>query len=166
MTLTLLVNDSTDAVRKTAAELIRAQLEAIGIHVELVAASFALGDDESDYIAKLKSGDFDLALVGFNIGGDCSLSSYLTAAGARNYGRYSNAAMEQLVANMNTAESEKDYRAAAAELQMAFVGELPFIMLYFRLNSVLYNMDIMGVADMREPDVMRNVASWYMANVE
>ncbi|HWQ59116.1 MAG TPA: peptide ABC transporter substrate-binding protein [Clostridia bacterium] len=166
MTLTLLVNDSTDAVRKTAAEQIKAQLEAIGIHVELVTAAYALGNEESEYIQKLRSGAFDLALAGFNLGFDCSLAPYLSGSGARNYGGYSNAGIEQLVANLNTAATEGDYIAAASALQMAFVEELPFITLYFRLNSVLYNSDIIGIAEMREPDVLRGIASWYASAVE
>jgi peptide/nickel transport system substrate-binding protein len=166
MTLTLLVNDATDAVRRTAAEQIAAQLETIGIHVELVAAAFTLGDETSEYIQKLQAGEFDLALAGFSIGPDGNLAPYLSSSGARNYGGYSNAAVEQMVANVNTAANEADYITAASQLQMAFVEELPFIMLYFRLNSVLYNADIVGVSDLREPDVLRNIASWYVANVE
>ncbi len=166
MTLRLLVNDSTDAVRKTAAEQIASQLEAIGIHVELTAAPYALGDGASEYIQKLESGEFDLALAGFNLGFDCSLTPYLTSSGARNYGGWSDAQLEQLSANLNAAENEDARRSAASALQMALVEKLPFLTLYFRLNSVLFNTDIAGVADMREPDVMRNIASWYISPVE
>lgn len=166
MTLTLLVNDSTDAVRKTAAEQIKAQLESLGIHIELVAAAYTLGDDTSEYIRRLGEGEFDLALVGFNLGFDCNLRPYLASGGARNYGRYANAAIEQLATNLITTQTEADYRAAASALQMAFVEELPFITLYFRLNSVLYQTDVVGLTEVREPDVLRNIASWYLAPVE
>lgn len=166
MTLTLLVNDATDAVRRTAAEQIAAQLETIGIHIELVTAPFALGDDESEYLQKLRDGTFDLALAGFNIGMDGNLAPYLSASGARNYGGYSNAALEQMVAAVNTAATEADYIGAASQLQMTFVEELPFITLYFRLNSALYNADIAGVSELREPDVLRGIAAWYIAHVE
>lgn len=166
LTLTLLVNDSTDGVRRTAADLIKTQLEALGVHVEVVAAAYTLGDDTSEYLQKLANGEFDLALAGFNIGYDCNLSPYLNGSGIRNYGKYANAALEQLVINVNTATAEGEYLTAASALQMAFVEELPFITLYFRLNSVLYNTDIMGISEMREPDVLRNIASWYVAAVE
>lgn len=166
MTLTLLVDDSTDAVRETAAEQIKTQLEALGIHIEIVTAAYTLGDDESDYMQKLSSGEFDLALAGFNIGYDCNLSPYLSADGTHNYGKYSDAAMEQLIGYMSTAASEADYISAASALQMAFVEDLPFITLYFRLNSVLYNTDITGIIDMREPDVFRNIAAWSITGVE
>ncbi len=166
LTLTLLVNDSTDGVRRTAADLIKTQLEALGVHVEVVTAAYTLGDDTSEYLQKLANGEFDLALAGFNIGYDCNLSPYLNGTGVRNYGKYANAALEQLVINVNTAVTEGEYLSAASALQMAFVEELPFITLYFRLNSVLYNTDIMGISEMREPDVLRNIASWYVAAVE
>lgn len=166
LTLRLLVNDSADAVRKTAAEQIKAQLEALGIHVELVIAPYVLGDAQSEYLNKLSSGDFDLALAGFNLGQDCDLTPYLAPGGARNYGRYANAALAELAQNVVYADSEAAYREAACALQMALVEELPFITLYFRLNSVLYDADIVGVAGLREPDVLRNIASWYIAPVE
>jgi len=166
MTLRLLVNDSTDAVRRTAAEQIASQLEAIGIHIEVVTASYALGDAASEYLQKLESGDFDLALAGFNLGFDSNLMPYLASSGARNYGGCSDGELEQLAANLNAAESEDARRAAAAALQMAIVEKLPFLTLYFRLNSILYNTDIVGIADMREPDVMRSIASWYISPVE
>lgn len=164
MTLSILVNDSADAARKTAAEQIAAQLEAVGIHAEVVTAAYTLGDDGSEYLVKLRSGDFDLALAGFNLGRDCDLTAYLATGGTNNYGKYSNAALEQLAANVLNAATEKDYIDTASKLQIAFSEELPFIVLYFRLNSLVYNTDIKGISDMREPEVLRNIASWYIVS--
>lgn len=162
LTLRLLVNDSTDTARKTAAELIASQLEDIGIHVEVVSAGYTLGDSESEYVSMLQSGDFDLALVGFNLGRDCDLTGYLSASGSRNYGGYNNAALETISRNILTAADSTEYRAAVSELQLRFVEELPFITLYFRLNSILYRSTLKGLTSAREPDIMRTVASWYI----
>ncbi len=164
MTLRILVNDSSDAARKTAAEQIAAQLEAVGIHTELTVAAYTLGDDQSEYLVKLRSGEFDLALAGFNLGRDFDLTAYLSTGGTNNYGKYSNAAIEQLASNILSAATEKDCIEAASKLQIAFSEELPFIVLYFRLNSLVYNTDIKGISDIREPDVLRNIASWYIAS--
>ena len=39
---------------------------------------------------------------------------------------------------------------------------LPFIVLYFRLNSVVYSSEIQGVTQVREPDIMYGVDQWYI----
>ncbi len=163
MTLQLLVNDSIDPARRSAAEMIAQQLEAIGIHVELKTAGYALGDDASEYLSKLAAKEFDLALAGFNLGRDCDLTLYIAAAGRNNYGGYSNAAMEQLAENIITAADEAAMREAASEFQTRFAQELPFITLYFRLNSLLYSADIQGLTSAREPDVLRSVDKWYLS---
>ena len=162
MTLRLLVNDSTDAARKSAADMIAQQLEAVGIHIELITAGYALEDDASEYLSKLSSREFDLALIGFNLGRDCDLTQYIAQNGRNNYGGYSNAALEQLAQNILTAADETGMREAASEFQMRFAQELPFITLYFRLNSLLYSADIQGISSAREPDILRSADKWYL----
>ncbi|MBE5785248.1 MAG: peptide ABC transporter substrate-binding protein [Clostridiales bacterium] len=162
LTLRLLVNDSTDSVRKSAAEMITQQLDAIGVHVELMTAGYALGDDASEYLSKIVKREFDLALIGFNLSRDCDLGPYIAAGGTKNFGGYSNAALEQLAKNVTTAADETAMREAASELEMRFAEELPFITLYFRLNSILYSADIRGVVGVREPDIMRTAEKWYL----
>ena len=53
-------------------------------------------------------------------------------------------------------------REAHAKLQQQFVQELPFIMLYFRMSSIVYGGDIRGVATVRGTDIFRTVNEWYM----
>lgn len=164
MELRLLVNDSTDTARKSAAEMIAQQLEAVGIHVEIITAGYTLGDDASEYLYKIAAKEFDLALAGFNLGRDCDLTEYVAQNGRNNYGGYSNAALEQLAQNIITAGDETTMREAASEFQMRFAEELPFITLYFRLNSLLYSADIQGLTTAREPDILRSVDKWYLCS--
>lgn len=49
------MNKSTDSTRETAAGVIASQLEAIGIHVEIVTAGFTLGDSSSEYAQMLET---------------------------------------------------------------------------------------------------------------
>lgn len=160
--LTLLVNSSLDTVRMEAANMVADQLGALGITVEVVDAAYALGDGESDYMTALNSGDFDLAMVGFNLGRDADLSALINRDGANNYGRFTNAYLESLAESMNTADDEALYQAASHEMQQAIVKELPFITLYFRQNSIVYSTKIQGLTDVREPDIFRTVSKWYV----
>ena len=45
---------------------------------------------------------------------------------------------------------------------MSFVEDLPFITLYFRLSSILYHASVKGLESEREPDLMSNIANWYI----
>lgn len=162
LTLRLLVNKSMDSEREMAAGSIAAHLESIGIHTEIVSAGYALGDNNSEYMAKLENGEFDLALAGFNIAGDYDLLPYLARDGARNYGKYGIATPAELAMELNNARDDETCRAAASALQMAIVDQLPFITLYFRLSSIMYHASINGIGAEREPDLMANIAAWYI----
>ncbi len=160
--LKLLVNKSTDSTRETAAGIIAAQLEAVGVHVEIITADFALGDGNSEYEKMLKNKEFDIALVGFNLARDCDLLPYIDASGEYNYSGYRNDAMAALARSLNTARDEAACREAADALQMSFVEQLPFITLYFRLSSILHHASVKLLGSEREPDLLNNAANWYI----
>ena len=60
------------------------------------------------------------------------------------------------------AADETTYQEAASQFQLKFVEELPFITLYFRLNSIVYASEIQNVSGARDPNPMRNVDKWYI----
>lgn len=163
--LTLLTSSTADnTTRADAAKLMAEQLEALGISVEIVTAAHGIGGEEdSEFITALKAGNWDIALVGFNLAQCGDLSSYLDAAGANNYGGYSSDTFFTLMNQMLEAGTEEELRAASGALQEAFISELPFITLYFRLNSIVYSADIAGVGVVREPAVMRGIKNWYFS---
>ncbi|MCE5236310.1 MAG: peptide ABC transporter substrate-binding protein [Clostridiaceae bacterium] len=166
LTFTLLVSDSADNLREDAANAVAAQLLELGIQTEVVAAPYSLTDADSDFSKKLKAGEFDLALCGFNLGRDGLVSSFVDAGGANNYGKYASAELSSLAAAVAAAPDEAAYRAAASAFEMQFVKELPFLTLYFRLNSIVYDSAIRGVTGAREPDTLRTADKWYLFTEE
>ncbi|MEG1548163.1 MAG: peptide ABC transporter substrate-binding protein [Clostridia bacterium] len=160
--LTLLVSSSTDTTRMEAAQMIADQLLKLGITVEIKTANYTLGSSENELLTALAEGKFDIALLGFNLGRDANLASIIYRDGERNYGKITNAHLEDLVAAVNTATDEQTYMKAAAQLQQALINEMPFIMLYFRQNSIVYSSAIKGLSDVREPDIFRTVSKWYI----
>lgn len=161
--LTLLTSATTEnTTRSNAANLIASQLLELGIVVDVVTAEHTIGDEDSAFIQALDVGEWDIALVGFNLGIDNDLSEYLLPEGSCNFGHYSSAQMETLVYKMRLAERESTLVQAASELQALFVQEVPFITLYFRLNSIVYSYDIKGLSAVREPCLMRNIKDWWM----
>ncbi len=162
LSLMLLVNDSTDSARKNAAQAIAEQLGELGITVEVVTAAYSVGQTGGEYMDMLKNGEYDIALIGLNLGRDSNLTQVMASGGTANYGNYYDNELDNLARAMMSAGDEAMYRDAASAFQMAFAEKLPFIPLYFRLNSIVYSADIKGMTDVREPDIMRSVDKWYM----
>lgn len=159
---TLLVTDTADNLRESAANEIAAQLEKLGIQVEVVAAPYSLTEADNEFATKLSSGEFDLALCGFNLARDGIVSQFVDASGSQNYGGFSNDKLATLARAVATAADETAYRSAASAMQQEFVQQLPFLTLYFRLNSIVYDSAIQGVSGIREPDTLRTVDKWYL----
>lgn len=165
--LTLLVNESTESsYRKSAAAVVEAQLTAVGFEIEVVTAKYALGDEQCEFMDKLHNKEFDLAMAGVNVPRNGNLSALIGTGGAKNFGGFSSANMDALLQNVKLAGDETALKEAHSALQQRFVEELPFIMLYFRLNSVIYFSDIKNVSDVRDTDPLRTVEKWYMQQAE
>ncbi len=160
--LTLLVNDSTESTyRKNAAALIATQLLKAGIKVEVVTAKLSIEQANGEFEQKLTNGEFDLALAGFQMEPCGNLAPYLASDGARNYGKVSGD-WGTLLSAAAAAADENSMRETHAQLQQQFVQELPFIMLYFRMSSIVYSADIQNVSDIRGTDLFRTVSDWYI----
>ncbi len=158
----LLVNESTETTRKEAANLIASQLMELGMEVELTAAPHALGQSDSEYMQKLSAGTYDLCLIGVNLGRDGDLTEVMDPAGTAHYGNYSVPELTAMAKDILIAKDETAYREAASAFQVKFAEELPFIVLYFRLNSIVYSAEIKGVSEAREPDIMYTADKWYI----
>lgn len=173
VSLRILVGSTPEnSVRAEAAQMIADSLTSFGIGVELITANHdtasASPDPESEapysgdteFVRLLREGNWDLALVGFSLSESNSLSKYLTPLGSNNFGHYSSEAMTALIEIMDSAVDEASLREAAYAVQSEFAEELPFIVLYFRLNSVIYSADIQGIGQLREPRLLDNMKNW------
>ena len=173
VSLRILVGSTPEnSVRAEAAQLIADSLTSFGIGVELITANHdtasASPDPESEapysgdteFVRLLREGNWDLALVGFSLSESNSLSKYLTPSGSNNFGHYSSETMTSLIEVMDSAVDEASLREAAYAVQSEFAEELPFIVLYFRLNSVIYSADIQGIGQLREPRLLENMKDW------
>ena len=162
VTLRLLCGSTTDnSVRADAAAMIADNLRGAGIDVQLINLEHDLNKEDNPFLTALSGGDWDLAAVGFNLSESNDLSKFLLTNGRNNFGGYSDSRIDSLVALMNRAGSETAMRERAYELQAAFTEEMPFIVLYFRLSSVIYSARINGIETLREPGLMRDIRKWY-----
>ncbi|MDL2218686.1 peptide ABC transporter substrate-binding protein [Christensenellaceae bacterium OttesenSCG-928-M15] len=163
-TLSLLVNESTESTyRKSTASILVTQLQKVGIMVEVESARLTLSGEKSDFEQKLEAGDFDLAMAGYNIERSGDLTAYLSSGGVRNYGRYQpSETISQLLRSTNAAFEEKDMRETHAALQQAFVAELPFIVIGFRMSSIVHSANIQNMVDVRGSEIFRTIRHWYI----
>lgn len=165
LSVKLLTSATTEnTVRSEAANMIASQLANLGFAVEVVAKPHTLGDSESEFMAALRGGDWDVALVGFNLSAGNDLTSYLAPDGANNFGGIRDSQLLALAADLNVSESEEIMRERAFAFQSYFVENAPFLSLYFRLNSVIYSADLAGVGVPREPLLLAGEKNWYFKN--
>lgn len=150
-----------NTIRADAAKLIAANLNAVGIEAEIIEVNNKQTEEDNPFITKLEEGEWDLAAVGFNLAQSNELSEYLYSDGHNNYGHYRDVEMENLVGALRNMSSEQPMRDTAYELQAHFIEELPFIVLYFRLDSVIYNAKIQGIGTLREPWLVCGQQNWH-----
>lgn len=151
-----------NTLRSDAANMIASALKELGFCVEVVTAAHTLGGGKSDFEKKLEEGEWDMALVGFELGLSCELTSYVSSEGRNNYGHINDRELERLSEKMLHAATEEELRGAAYELQSYFIDNVPFMVLYFRLNSIVCSATIRGMTDVREPLTFENIKNWYI----
>lgn len=127
--LILLVN-SENAAKTSAAQLIAYQLESAGVKVALRTLSF------EDYAAALEKGEFDLYLGEVVLTADFDLTQLLSHGGALNYGRWSSPSAASLLSALAAAR-EEDRTAAAGALFDHLIQQVPIVPVCFKNGSVL-----------------------------
>ncbi|MBQ2110904.1 MAG: hypothetical protein II191_04075, partial [Clostridia bacterium] len=163
LTLTLLVSSSSEnTTRADAAAAIASQLAQVGVTVNVVTAAHNYGQTESEFLTLLSQMNWDIALVGFNLSVANDLAPYLTVNGANNFGAFPGEDFTPLLREARNAADEESLRSAFYALEAKFTEDLPFLVLYFRLNSLVARAELKGVAAFREPALLRNIKNWYL----
>lgn len=127
--LVLLVN-SENTARVSAAQQIAYQLESAGLDVALRCLPF------SEYTTALASGNFDLYLGETLLSADFDLTALLGGAGVLNYGRFQDPQADTLLSLFRAASGE-DRTARAQELLSYLTKQVPFAAVCFKNGSVL-----------------------------
>ena len=163
--LTLLTSGTTDnTTRSDAASVIASQLREFGITVKVITAPHGYGEAESEFMQALRSMDWDIALVGFNLSASNDMRSYLTTDGSNNFGRFSGVVFAEELRAIRIADDEESLREAFRLLEVKFTEQLPFLVLYFRLNSVVCTAKLKGITALREPYLLRGIKNWYLSD--
>lgn len=126
-TLTLLVNEE-NSFKVSAAEYLAQTLSAAGVAIEVEALPW------EEFTAALKAGDFDLYYGEVKLTADWDLRSLLATGGSLNYGGWSNATTDSLLAAYASAT---DQESAMKNLCSHLQQQAPLIPVCFKSTSVL-----------------------------
>ena len=127
--LVLLVN-SENTAKLSAARRIAYQLDAAGVPVALVSLSF------QDFTARLAAGDFDLYLGEVVLTADFDLTALLSPDGALNYGQWQDTQISPLLTAFRQA-SDSTRAGAAYTLYHYLSQQMPIAPICFKNGSVL-----------------------------
>ena len=151
--LVLLVN-SENTAKVSAAQRIAGQLQAAGLAVEVERLAF------EDFTAALARGDFDLYLGEVVLTADFDLSALLSSSGALNYGGWQDGQTDALIAALAAAQGEEARQAAASALCAHLAQESPIAPVCFKNGSVLTQWGrLSGLSPIRE-NVFYGLENW------
>ena len=134
-------------VRINAANEIAKDLATIGIRVNVQE-----GNRES-MLKVLKNKQFDLALIGVNLGSVPNPALIVDSEGTLNYSGYLDMTMDTLCDGVLTAEDESALRNVFSSIQMKIVNELPILGIGYHTGAVISHKSLNGLSGIREYDV-------------
>ncbi len=158
LALKLIVNDD-NSLRYNVANEISTQLLKAGITVQVVRLSWA------DVQKAIKSGSYDMAIMGYRISSVPDLSfAYSTAniATGLNVSGYSNPTvdgyLQQILANNDTEAQKGIFK----NLLNTVLGDRPYIGLFFLNESMMYSRNIRGEVNPNVWNKYNNIVGWYI----
>lgn len=157
LTIKLTTNSSNERRVRTL-DMISEDLKNIGIEVE---KDYELIEDVSDedidynweqFKSKLDSGDFEIALLGFDTSftEDFSLLNYRSEE------------IDKYLLNIKASLSKEEKKKAYANLQKVLLEELPYVNLFFTNGALLVNKKINGEIDPNYINIYRDIDSWFI----
>lgn len=149
--LDLVVNKSNER-RVQVAEIIKNQLEAVGIKINVIKASNA------QYQNYLNNKNYDLILTGVYSSYSPDLSKYF---GENNLSNFYTEETNTIMKDINNITDEKLLREKYNRLYQIYVEQVPYIYLYYNRNTVIYNQSLMGDIKPNSYNIFYNVGSWY-----
>lgn len=154
----LVVNNTTQyTYQQEVAKMVQSQLADIGITVEIVSKV------NDEFYDDLEAGNFDLALMRFYTNKAQDVDYLFGSEGSSmNYGNYSNEEFNSLSAALTGAIAEKDMANAYVQYSNFLNDNLPHIGLYFLTESMIYDVEIKGIANAKYTDAYMEIGNWYI----
>ena len=139
------------SIRSEALEVVCQQLNRIGFHATCKTVS------KTRMSTNLDKGDFDLALIAYNLSEVPSLEFMLSGRGKGNYSGYQSDRMDELLTRARSSEDESSFVSAMSDVQMLVVSDLPVMGLFFRTGVLISERSLGGLSGCRESQLLRGI---------
>lgn len=147
-----LIVQSSNENRVRVAEIIKSQLEQVGIKITIKKVN------DSQYQKYLENKNYELILTGNYNSLSPDLTTYL---GEENLANYQNESSRGLVKELNNLTDEKLIKEKIQKLNEIYQEQVPYISLYRAKETVAYSQKLMGDMKPNFYSLFYNISGWY-----
>jgi len=146
-----LVVNSSNPTRVRVAEMIKEQLEAIGIKVSIVKAN------DYTYNNYKNSKNYDMILCGTTIGTSPDLSRYF---GEENVAKFKNEEAKTIINDLKNITDKELQKEKYKRLYEIYTNEIPYISLYHSYDITAYSKNLAGAISANWYNMFYNISNW------
>lgn len=152
--LNLVVN-SANETRVKIADLIKKQLEDIGIQVTVIAVK------DATYENYLKNKNYDMLFTGVTVGLSPNLERYF---GENNQANLENTEAREILKELMSITDERTLKEKYERLQKIYEEERAYIGLYFSKTTTIYNTSLIATTNTTWHNPFNNIENWHRKN--
>ena len=134
------------------ADLIKEQLEKVGIKINIIKANNYLFNNY------LKNKNYDIILTGNIIPVYPDLNSYF---GENNLSNYNNKEIQEILKEIDNIEDKELLQQKYNRIYEIYKEEMPFISLYNNVNFVIYSRNLKGDLSGNWYNIFYSIENWY-----
>ncbi len=149
--LDLVVNSSNEA-RVKVANMIKEDLEEIGLQVNIKAVK------DKTYENYVENKNYDILLTGVTVGLSPNLNRYF---GEENNANYTNDNANTILKELYSITDEKILKEKYYSLQNMYMDDVPYIGLCFNKSSVISTKELAGTISINWYNMFYNIETWY-----
>ncbi len=148
-----------NTIRERSGDIILSNLTDLGIKVNVQKMDF------TSAMSKYKSGDYDLALVGWSGTLDPDVRSQFVTGREYNFSGMSIKAMDDILEKAAVTSDTTQRKQVYSDFQKMFVDEMPMIPLYWQNRLAAVNKRVVGAQHMvLTNNLLRNLNEWYVTD--
>ena len=147
-----IVVQASNQTRVTVAEMIKTDLEAIGMNVTIVKAS------DNQYQNYLKNKNYDVIITGTTSSLSPNLETYF---GANNYANFTNEELNNLINEVKNITKEDLLEEKYARIRQIFNEQKPYIGLYSSYYSIASSWSLKGNITPNWYNIFIDINNWY-----
>jgi len=146
-----LVVNSSNFGRVKVAEMIKKQLEAIGIKVSIIKAKDNVYNNYKNYK------NYDMILCGTYIGTSPDLTRYF---GEENLAQFQNEEVKTIINDLKNITDEELLKQKYKRLYEIYANEVPYISLYHSYDITAYSKNLVGSISANWYNMFLNISNW------